>query len=36
MTRCLAKHVLCGVLVSGEAYLVELTEVDHLLVPSLF
>ena len=33
--RCLAKHLLCGVLVSGEAYLVKLTEVDHLLMTSL-
>ena len=35
MTRCLAKHLLCGVLVSSEAYLVKLTEVDHLLMTSL-
>ena len=35
MTRCLAKHLLCGVLVSGEAYLIKLTEVDHLLMASL-
>ena len=34
-TRCLAKHLLCGVLVSGEAYLVELTEVNHLLMTRL-
>ena len=33
--RCLAKHLLCGVLVSGKAYLVKLTEVDHLLMTGL-
>ena len=35
MTRCLEKHLLCGMLVSGEAYLVKLTEADRLLMTSL-
>ena len=35
MTRCLEKHLLCGVLVSGEAYLAKLTKVDYLLMASL-
>ena len=33
--RCLAKHLLCGVLVSGKVYPVKLTEVDYLLMTSL-
>ena len=35
MTRGLARHLLCGMLVSSEAYLAKLTEVDHLLMASL-
>ena len=35
MARCFAKHLLCGMLVSGAAYLAKLTEVDHLLMASL-
>ena len=35
MIHCLAKHLLCSMLVSSKAYLVKLTKVDHLLMASL-